>query len=212
MAQNVNPVAAKPVRWGVAIDLKRCTGCQSCTMACKLENGTPPGVFWTRVLEEEMGTYPFAYTVFLPIRCNHCSNPPCVSVCPTGASYQREADNVVLVNQDKCIGCHSCVVACPYQARFVPEDSKGYYGEQYTPYERLRYARWQVGAAQKCTLCVDRLDSGLKPACVETCPARTLVFGDLNDPGSEVSKLLQARSHYRPREELGTEPNVFYLT
>jgi len=202
----------KKVKWGVAIDLKRCTGCQSCTVACKLENGTPPGIFWTRVLEKEEGTYPFAYKLFMPIRCNHCSNPPCVAVCPTGASYVRENDNLVLIDQDRCIGCHSCVVACPYEARSIPESDKGYYGEQTTPYEQVSYRKWQVGTAQKCTLCVDRIDKGLNPACIETCPTRALVFGDLNDPDSPISKLIAQRSHYQPRAELGTEPNVFYLT
>ena len=212
MLQGLNSARSSAVKWAVAVDLKRCTGCQSCTIACKAENGTPPGVFWTRVLEKEEGTYPFAYTVYMPSRCNHCSEPPCVAVCPTGASHQREKDNLVLVDQDKCIGCHSCVVACPYQARFIPENAKGYYGDQSTPFERVKYQNWQVGAAQKCTLCVHRIDQGLNPACVETCPTKALVFGDLNDPESVISKLIVQRSHYQPRAELGTDPNVFYLT
>ncbi|OGA32222.1 MAG: 4Fe-4S ferredoxin [Betaproteobacteria bacterium RIFCSPLOWO2_12_FULL_62_13b] len=212
MPRDSKAAANGTVKWGVAVDLKRCTGCQSCTMACKLENGTPPGVFWTRVLEKEEGSYPFAYKVFMPIRCNHCGNPPCVEVCPTGASYVREQDNLVLVDQDKCIGCHSCAVACPYQARFIPADAKGYYAAHTTPYESVTYQRWQAGTAQKCTFCAHRLDQGLKPACVQTCPTRALVFGDLNDPGSEISKLIKQRPNYRPRAELGSDPCVFYLT
>ena len=200
------------IKWGIAIDLKRCTGCQACTIACKSENGTPPGVFWTRVLEKEEGTYPFAYKVFMPLRCNHCADPPCVPVCPTGASYQRENDNLVLVDQDKCIGCHSCVVACPYQVRFIPGNARGYYGKHKTPYEDVSYRGWQVGTAQKCTLCVHRIDEGLEPACVETCPTKTLVFGDLNDPDSEISELIRKRESFQPRAELGTDPCVFYLT
>ncbi|MGC2775869.1 MAG: 4Fe-4S dicluster domain-containing protein [Bradyrhizobium sp.] len=199
-------------RWGVAIDLKRCTGCQSCTVACKGENGTPPGVFWTRVLEKEEGTFPFAYKIFLPVRCNHCGAPPCVDVCPSGASYRRETDNLVLIDQDKCIGCGSCVVACPYDARFMPESTRGYYGEQKTPYEDEAYKKWQKGAAQKCTLCVHRIDNGLEPACVETCPTKALVFGDLNDPQSEIARLVKARTNFRPSAELGTDPSVYYLT
>lgn len=210
-AARVEAVTSGAVKWGVAIDLKRCTGCQSCTMACKLENGTPPGVFWTRVIEKEEGTYPFSFKVFMPLRCNHCSNPPCVPVCPTGASYQRQKDNVVLVDQDRCVGCHACVVACPYQARFIPEGDKGYYGERTTPYEGVRYRKWQPGVAQKCTLCVHRIDKGLMPACVATCPTEALVFGDLNDPRSEISALIGQRAHFQPRAELGTDPCVFYL-
>lgn len=200
------------VRWGVAVDLRRCTGCQACTVACKLENGTPPGVFWTRVLEKEEGVYPFAYRVFMPLRCNHCGDPPCVPVCPTGASYQRDTDNLVLVDQDKCIGCRSCVIACPYQVRFVPDSDQGYFGDRKTPYEEESYRHWQAGTAQKCTLCVHRIDAGRAPACVETCPPRALVFGNLNDPESEISVLIRQRSHFRPRPELGTDPCVYYLT
>ena len=212
MEGSFTSVKADVVKWGVAVDLKRCTGCQACTMACKAENGTPPGVFWTRVLEKEEGTYPFAYKVFMPLRCNHCAEPPCVPVCPTGASYVREKDNIVLVDQDKCIGCHSCVVACPYQARFIPGNDNGYYGAEKTPYEDVSYREWQVGTAQKCTLCVHRIDEGLEPSCVETCPTRALVFGDLNNPDSEISELIRARSNFQPRAELGADPCVFYLT
>ena len=199
-------------RWGMAIDLKRCTGCQSCTLACKVENGTPPGIFWMRVIEKEEGRYPFASTVFLPLRCNHCAQPPCVPVCPTGASYQREKDNLVLIDQNKCIGCHACVVACPYQVRFVARNSQGYYGAQKTPYEEISYGKWQAGTAQKCTFCVHRLDQGLDPACVQTCPTNALVFGDLDDAQSEVAKLLRERPGLQPSAELGTDPSLVYLT
>jgi len=181
-------------------------------MACKAENGTPPGVFWTRVIEKEEGTYPLAYRVFMPLRCNHCSDPACVPVCPTGASHQRSSDNLVLVDQDQCVGCHACVAACPYQARFLPEDSVGYYGEEQTPFEQEKYQEWQVGTTQKCTLCAHRIDKGLKPACVQSCPTGTLVFGDLNDPRSEISELIKRRPHFQPHVEMGTDPNVYYLT
>lgn len=200
------------VRWGMAIDLRRCTGCQSCTLACKMGNGTPPGIFWMRVLEIEQGSFPLAFKVFMPLRCNHCLEPPCVPVCPTGASYQRSKDNLVLIDQNKCIGCRACVIACPYQVRFVPDRRKGYYDDAETPYETAKYAKWQAGAAQKCTFCVDRIDAGLSPSCVETCPARALVFGDLNDPQSEIAKLVRARRNLQPRAELGTDPSLFYLT
>lgn len=199
-------------RWAMTIDLKRCVACQSCTVACKVENGTPPGVFWMRVLEREEGTFPSARKVFLPLRCNHCAEPPCVPVCPTGASYQREEDNLVLIDQNKCIGCRACIVACPYQVRFIPEDSKGYYAEGLTPYEAESYRKWQPRTVQKCTFCVHRLEKGLDPACVQTCPTRALTYGDLNDPDSEISRLIRQRAHFQPRAECGTDPSLYYLT
>lgn len=212
-----NPMPAadggkRKIRWGVAIDLKRCVGCQGCTVTCKTENGTPPGVFWTRVIAREVGRYPLAATVFMPMRCNHCSDAPCVPVCPTGATYVRRQDNLVLVDQDKCVGCHACVVACPYDARAIPEDSRGYYGATRTPFEKVAYERRPPGVVQKCTMCVHRLDKGLRPACIESCPTEALIFGDLNDPESAVSKAVARRPSFQPHAELGTDPNVYYLT
>src|SRR3972149_778000 len=198
-------------RWGMAIDLKRCVGCQSCTLACKLENGTPPGIFWMRVLEKEEGTYPLAHKVFLPVRCNHCIDPPCVPVCPTGASYKREQDNLVLINQDKCIGCHACIVACPYQVRFMAGDSKGYYSGGLTSYETEAYQKWQPRTVQKCTFCVHRIEKGLEPACAQTCPAKALTFRDLNNTANELSRVGRERFPLQPCAELGTDPSLYYL-
>jgi molybdopterin-containing oxidoreductase family iron-sulfur binding subunit len=193
------------------IDLKRCIGCDSCTLACKAENGTPPGIFWMRVIETEEGKYPLARRVFLPVRCNHCEEPPCVPVCPTGASYRRK-DGLALIDYDKCIGCGSCIIACPYQVRFSWRDSNGYYAEGLTPYEQKRTGTLQKGTAQKCTFCVHRIDRGLVPACVQTCPTRALIFGDLENQASEISRTLRERAHLQPRADLGTNPSLFYLT
>ena len=212
MAEGKASRANGGVKWGVAVDLKRCTGCQGCTIACKLENGTPPGVFWTRVIEKEEGTFPLAYKVFMPIRCNHCSDAPCIPVCPTGASYRRDKDNLVLIDQDVCIGCGTCVVACPYDVRFMPESARGYYGDTKVAFEETSYTKWQKGTVQKCSLCVHRIDAGLKPACVETCPTEALVFGDLNNPETQIAKLVRERPHFQPSAELGTDPCVYYLT
>ncbi len=201
------------VRYGVTIDLKRCTGCQSCTVACKAENGTPPGVFWTRVLEQEQGVFPFAYKVFMPVRCNHCSDAPCIPVCPTGASYQREKDNLVLVDQDKCIGCRYCMMACPYGNRFFLRKGileSGYHGER-TAFEDAKWDAFTEGTVAKCTFCAHRVDEGLQPACVVTCPTDARVFGDLEDEDSLVNLLIRERDGTQPLPERGTNPSVYYL-
>lgn len=198
-------------RWAMAIDLKRCVGCQSCVIACKAENGTPPGVFWMRVLEREEGTYPLARRVFTPVRCNHCANAPCEQICPTGATHQR-SDGIVMVDYAKCIGCGACMIACPYQVRYRWDGGNGYYGDGLTPYEEVAYAKFQEGTVQKCHFCYHRLDQGLAPACVQTCPTGALLYGDLEDEESPIHQALRSRQYRRPREELGTEPALYYLT
>ncbi|MBI4316875.1 MAG: 4Fe-4S dicluster domain-containing protein [Chloroflexi bacterium] len=198
------------MRRGMVIDLKRCIGCHACTIACKLENATPPGVFYARVLEMETGKYPLAKRVFLPVLCNHCQDPPCLRACPSGATTQG-ADGTVLVDQDKCIGCKACVEACPYEARFFLEEIRGYYGDELTPFEKVGYRKHQKGTVAKCNFCAERTASGLEPACVQTCPAVARVFGDLEDPLSEASRLIRERSCIQLRPEQGTLPSVYYI-
>ncbi len=198
------------MHWGMVIDLRKCIGCQSCAMACKTEKGTPPGIFYRRVFEEEIGEYPLAKRVYLPVSCNHCREPPCKDVCPTGATGQRD-DGIVTIDKDLCIGCKYCIMACPYSARMAVREIRPYYGSKFTPYEEVRYAEHLVGTNEKCDFCLPRLEQGLKPACVQTCPTNALYFGDLDDPHSEVSQLIRTRSGYQLKPEYGTDPCLFYL-
>lgn len=196
----------------MVIDLDRCVGCNACTVACKIENGTPPDHYWARVYTEETGTYPGTKTTYLPVLCNHCEDAPCVTVCPTGASYQRK-DGIVLINQDKCIGCRFCMMACPYANRFYLRKGQleaGYHGER-TDFEDAKWEAFTEGTVTKCTFCAHRVDDGLEPACVVTCPTDARIFGDLEDPESKPSKLIRERDGRQPLEELGTNPSVYYL-
>ncbi len=197
-------------RMGFSVDLERCVGCQACVIACKVENGTPRNVHWMRVLEQEEGTFPYARRSFTPVRCNHCANAPCVEACPSGAFEQRP-DGVVLVNDEKCIGAMACITACPYDVPVRYDGGAGYFPLEFTPYEEQKYAEFRIGTAQKCHFCYHRLDTGRPPACVESCPADALNFGDLDDPKSRINELLATRRHMRPREELGTDPSLYYL-
>lgn len=198
-------------RLGMVLDLKQCIACYACVVACKAENATPPEVFWCRVLEREEGKYPTARRVFLPVLCNHCAEPACVKACPTGATTQRE-DGIVLVDHDKCVGCRYCLIACPYQVRFYNDHIKGYFGEGLTPYEEMGYKKHRQGVVEKCNFCVDRVDKGLEPACVANCPTSCRHFGDLDDPDSEVSRLLRARHSFTLLPEQGTNPSVYYVS
>lgn len=176
-------------KWGMVIDLRKCIGCHSCSVACKTENEVPPAVFrsWVKLMDK--GAYPNARSLSLPVLCNNCENAVCVKVCPVKASYKRD-DGIVMVNPHKCVGCKYCMAACPYQVRHL------------NPIRRY---------VQKCSFCYQRVDAGLLPACVETCPAKARVFGDLNDPTSEIVKLLIENPTSVLKPESGTKPNVFYI-
>lgn len=200
------------MRYGMVIDLKRCIGCYGCQVHCKSENGTAPNVLWSRVLFQESGKYPNVQKTALPLLCMHCGDPACVKVCPTGASVKRP-DGIVTIDQNKCIACESCVVACPYQARSVYTKGKGYFREQgLTAYEEVSYAKHTSGVVEKCNFCLSRVAQGLQPSCVASCMAKARYFGDLNDPDSEVSILIESRRVFRLYPELGTDPSVYYLT
>ncbi len=199
------------MRLGWVIDLKMCIGCNTCVLACKSEKGTPPGIFYNKVLEKEEGTFPAARRIFIPTRCMNCEDAPCLNVCPTGATH-RDGRGIVQIEAEKCSGCRACMVACPYDARSIWDGKTSYYPGSITPYEKEKYANHVVGAAQKCDYCVERLEKGLRPYCEQTCLTGALMFGDLDDPASEVRHALAAgRSSFRLREELGTKPNVYYL-
>ena len=195
----------------MAIDLKRCIGCYGCQLSCKAEHGTPPGVFFARVAKRELGTFPNTRLVFLPLLCFQCGDAPCVDVCPTGASHYREG-GIVDITRDDCVGCRACMQACPYEARYYNETQGEYFpGQGLTPYERTKYKDQNVDVVMKCNFCIDRVQAGLEPACVANCAARARVFGDLDDPHSEVSHLIRLRGGEQLHPELGTRPSVYYL-
>ena len=140
-------------RWGMTIDVNRCVGCQTCTVACKHANDTVPGVQWRKVLDVEVGRYPDVERLFLVTGCQHCAEPSCVPVCPTGATKQRD-DGLITMDYDLCIGCASCAVACPYQARTIVHDKATYFGVSTAQETKVAHDE-RVGVAQKCTFCID---------------------------------------------------------
>lgn len=206
----------------MVVDLNRCVGCQTCTIACKHHNDTPPGVQWRRVLDVEQGEYPNVERLFLVTGCQHCAEPPCVPVCPTGATRQR-ADGLVTMDYDTCIGCGYCAVACPYQARTIAHEREWYFGAPSRQEERVFHEE-RVGVASKCTFCVDKIDEAAgspgvvpgidleaTPACAASCIAQALHFGDFADPESNVSRLAAENAHFQMHAELGTDPQIRYL-
>ena len=205
------PAAPARKRLGLVIDLDICVGCHACAVNCKEWNtggvaapltdlapyaAKPDGVWFNRVHTYEVGEGATGRTVHFPRSCLHCAEPACVTVCPTGASFKRAADGIVLINEDLCIGCKLCSWACPYGAREFDEDA---------------------GVMKKCTLCIDRIynetfdPEDRVPACVATCPASARHFGDLGDPNSAVSKLVAEREGFNLMEELGYAPTNKYL-
>jgi phenylacetyl-CoA:acceptor oxidoreductase subunit 1 len=209
-------------RWAMVADLERCVGCQTCTAACRHANATSPAVQWRKVLDIEAGTYPNVSRTFVPVGCQHCADPPCMHVCPSTAT-RRRPDGIVTIDYDICIGCAYCDVACPYQARFKIDAPGLAYGAVAMQNEIEREEPRRLGVAQKCTFCSDRIDFGLAngltpggdpratPACVNACIADALHFGDVDDPDSNVSRLLREQPNFRMHEELLTEPGFYYL-
>lgn len=224
MQRELQRAMKKPIRerrWVMVIDLRKCVGCSACTIACVVENKLPPGVVYRPVIEEEIGTYPNVSRRFTPRLCMQCDNPPCVSICPVKATYKRP-DGIVEINYNQCIGCRYCLHACPYGARTYD------FGEFYTlgtpkveSYEKqpsFEYSKeWPreekkspIGNARKCHFCNHRLEAGMLPACVSTCIGNATFFGDANDPESLVSNMISKPNALRLKEELGTQPKVYY--
>jgi phenylacetyl-CoA:acceptor oxidoreductase subunit 1 len=209
-------------RWAMVADLERCVGCQTCTAACRHANATSPAVQWRSVLDVEAGSFPDVKRTFVPVGCQHCADPPCMHVCPTTATRQR-ADGIVTIDYDICIGCAYCDVACPYQARFKITKEDFAYGDAGMQNEIEREDPARLGVAQKCTFCSDRIDFGIEnglapgsdpratPACVNSCIADALHFGDVEDPNSNVSQLLRAHKSFKMHAELETSPGFHYL-
>lgn len=213
-------------RWSMVIDLQRCVGCYACVLACKQEHFLPPRIFWGRVVVSETGQHMTTTKAVYPILCNHCAEAICVKVCPTGATIRRE-DGIVAIDYDKCAGCRYCVIACPYQQRtYYGDDQKEYFpGQGLTELEIIgkELYPFQKGSVIKCNFCLERIDEGLKqglkpgvdreasPACVVACPAKARYFGDLDDPDSEVSRIIREKKASQFHPEHGTDPSVYYI-
>ena len=177
------------MRYGFVIDNRKCIGCHACTTACKSEHDVPIGVNRTWVKQVEKGTFPDTRRLFSVMRCNHCTDAPCVDICPTEALYTR-ADGIVDFDKDRCIGCKSCMQACPYDALYIDPETH---------------------TAAKCNYCAHRIDVGLEPACVNVCPEHAIISGDMENPATEIAQLLARQQVNVRKAEKGTTPNLFYI-
>lgn len=193
-------------KYAMVIKINMCTGCQTCSVACKMENLTMPGCARTTITDQ--------VTAVWDVRmCNQCDDPPCVPVCPVQATW-KEDSGITVIDQEKCIGCGKCVTACPYQARHI-NPKEGYFKEELAFEKVSKKAKEKhrihiAGKADKCDFCMHRLKKGLVPMCVEACTTLARVFGDLDDPKSEVAQLV-AKGAKPLRPQLGTKPKVFYI-
>ncbi len=227
MPASIAEAATGNPRWAFVVDLRRCVGCRTCTISCKSEFNVPLGRWRAVIKTVDWGKFPTARRAFVPRLCNHCAGesdtgvPPCVEKCPeaksgkrmklgneryrTGATYKRP-DGMILVDMDLCIGCYKCIDACPYGVRYVDPNVK-----------LKRPDREKDLGIGKCTFCEHRVDQGIEPSCVQACPHETRSFGDMNDPGSKVSKLIKEFGLDKKRADTtllpdeGTMPHVFYI-
>lgn len=204
-------------RYGMVLDTARCIGCMNCSVACKQENNLPKDVWWNRVLTEggedidtPAGDFPNNTLGFLPVSCQHCDNPACVKVCPVGATYKDEKTGIVRQDYDKCIGCRMCMSACPYTGvrSFNWEEPKYHID---VPTGSVDAPVHQKHVVEKCTFCYQLVARGENPACMDLCIGRARYWGDLDDPESEVSKLVRERETMQLLPERGTNPSVYYL-
>jgi tetrathionate reductase subunit B len=187
--KNRNRMKNHKIRYAMLFDLRKCIGCNTCAIACKSENDVPLGVWRSWVKKVEKGHYPHVKEFSLPLVCNNCENPICVTVCPVNAGIQR-ADGIVYIDPHRCIGCRYCMASCPYGVRYIHPRRK---------------------IAEKCYWCKHRVDAGLDPACVVACPTGAILFGDLNDPDSAISKALAENAVQVIKSELGTKPQTYYI-
>ncbi|MEX2270763.1 MAG: NrfD/PsrC family molybdoenzyme membrane anchor subunit [Vicinamibacterales bacterium] len=175
--------------YGFAIDLRKCIGCHACSIACKAEHEIPVGVHRCWVKTVEKGSFPDTTRFFFPVLCNQCDDAPCVTICPTNTLFKRR-DGIVDFNGDSCIGCRACMAACPYDQLFIDPNTH---------------------TAEKCNFCANRVENKLQPACVSVCPTECRIFGDLDDPASEVAQILQREAVTVRRPDKGTKPKIFYI-
>ena len=207
-ARGLDAAASASVRWGMLIDVNLCeSGCDECVTACVEENGLQghgrPATDAQWIRKVEVRNPATGESRSLPVMCQHCAEPPCVDVCPTGASFKR-ADGIVLVDRHRCIGCRYCMMACPYKARsFIHEALE----------DQKPHAPRGKGTVESCNLCVHRVDAGEQPACVQSCNKTgggAMLFGDLKDPDSEISKRVASYATQQIRADLGLDPGVRY--
>ena len=194
-------------RYGILIDLNRCTGCMTCVLACKQENLTRPKIWWNKILEIESDA--LDYPQFVRYACLHCDDPPCVTACPEKAIYKRP-DGIVLIDHKKCKGHGECIPACPYGVIEKNPDEEYFPGVTLSAGEDTEAFRTHLpGKASKCTLCVHRVDEGREPACVVGCPSKVMTFGDLDDPDSPIREKLWKSKQLL--ESSGADPKVTYI-
>jgi phenylacetyl-CoA:acceptor oxidoreductase subunit 1 len=209
-------------RWGMVIDLTKCIGCETCKHVCAEMNDVPAGTSNRRVIESELPTDIGRRRIFLPLNCMHCDKPPCLDVCPTGAT-ERRSDGIILIDPQRCIGCGACILACPYGVRSIARQD-AHFSTQNREHEKLQRQKTdRIGTCTKCDFCHEIIEAGISedlkpgadpeatPLCARYCLSEAICFGDLDDPDSDVSRLIANSRAMRLCKESGTEPAVYYI-